>query len=119
MKPSFSFAQVAVACGLLAPAMALPAPQMTATASAPPELASGPPSASGSPRGPASLLGYSPGNPVGPGESTEIPPSEYQLAPGQTENANLGLYLDLSTVENPQPIRGPPGNSPTDPGPSQ
>lgn len=78
-----------------------------------------PPGSSGSPRGSESLLGYSPENDdnIPYDDSTEIPSSDYQLAPGQTIDADTGVYIDLSTVENPQPIRGPPGDSPTDPGP--
>lgn len=48
--------------------------------------------------------------------TTQIPASEFQLAPGQEEDADLGLYLDFTGVENFQPIRGST-DSPTDPGP--
>ena len=41
--------------------------------------------------------------------------SNYQLVPEQQEDADLGLYLDLNEVQNPQPIRG--FNGGTDPGP--
>jgi len=41
--------------------------------------------------------------------------SSYTLAPLQTADADLGLYLDLSTNPNPQPIRG--GNGAIDAGP--
>ncbi|KAF2091698.1 Bicupin, oxalate decarboxylase/oxidase [Saccharata proteae CBS 121410] len=75
----------------------------------------GPPGATGSLRGPESLVGYNPAFPVSE-ESTEISPNDFELAPGQSEDADLGLYLDLSTVENPQPIRGGT-QDPTDPGP--
>ncbi len=74
-----------------------------------------PPSASGSLRGSLELGGYNPANVIST-ETTVIPPSEFQLAPGQSEKADLGLYLDLTSVKNPQPIRGST-NSPTDPGP--
>ncbi|KAK5120624.1 hypothetical protein LTR85_005982 [Meristemomyces frigidus] len=77
----------------------------------------GPPGSSGSLRGSEALLGYSPVNPIDEDQSTEIPPSDFQLAPGQTADADLGLYLDLSTVKNPQPIRGSGSKQPTDPGP--
>lgn len=76
----------------------------------------GPPGASGSLRGPLNLVGYYPGEPTATTQLAVIPTSDFQLAPGQSENANLGLYLDLTTVENPQPIRGST-NAPTDPGP--
>jgi len=77
----------------------------------------GPPGSSGSLRAKQDLLGYNPANPVATQDSTVIPPDEFQLAPGQTEDADLGLYLDLSTVKNPQPIRGYSDKKPTDPGP--
>ncbi|KAF2726243.1 oxalate decarboxylase, secreted [Polychaeton citri CBS 116435] len=77
----------------------------------------GPPGATGQQRGPLSLNGYSPDNPTDQGGDTVIPSSDYKLAPGQTEDADLGLYLDMTDIENPQPIRGPPGDAPTDPGP--
>ncbi|KAF2155088.1 oxalate decarboxylase, secreted [Myriangium duriaei CBS 260.36] len=76
----------------------------------------GPPGSSGQLRGPVNLGGYSPGNPVS-SPDTVIPADQYQLAPGQAEDADLGLFLDLSDIENPQPIRGAGGKSPTDPGP--
>ncbi|RMZ74507.1 oxalate decarboxylase [Pyrenophora seminiperda CCB06] len=74
-----------------------------------------PSGASGSLRGSEQLLGYNPSNPVTK-ETTVIPPSDFELAPGQSEDANLGLYIDLSKVKNPQPIRGDT-KSPTEPGP--
>lgn len=71
--------------------------------------------APGSLYGSDSLIGYSPSNPIST-ESTVIPPDEFEVAPGQSEDATLGLYIDLSNVENPQPIReGSTG--PTEPGP--
>lgn len=81
-----------------------------------PAQPAGPPGASGSLRGSESLLGYNPANPVPTTPSTQIPPSEFQLAPGQSEDKDLGFYIDLSNVTNPQPIRGET-DSPTDPGP--
>lgn len=75
----------------------------------------GPPGSSGNLRGGANLIGYNPANPIQTA-STQIPTSDFQLAPGQTEDADLGLYLDFTGVENFQPIRGN-DNSPTDPGP--
>lgn len=74
-----------------------------------------PKGSTGTLRGSEDLLGYSPSNPLSD-KDTQIPADEYQLAPGQSENADLGLYLDLSHVENPQPIRGYK-DGPTDPGP--
>ncbi|KAI4908179.1 hypothetical protein J4E90_008803 [Alternaria incomplexa] len=74
-----------------------------------------PPSASGSLRGSDDLQGYNPSNPVDM-TSTVIPPEDFELAPGQSEDEDLGLYIDLANVKNPQPIRG--GNTgPTEPGP--
>ncbi|KAL4787009.1 RmlC-like cupin domain-containing protein [Aspergillus varians] len=61
-------------------------------------------------RGSEGLLGYSPDNEL-TGDSTE---THYTLVPGQTEDADLGVYLDFSNTENPQPIRGSLGGS--DPG---
>ncbi|EDU41073.1 conserved hypothetical protein [Pyrenophora tritici-repentis Pt-1C-BFP] len=73
--------------------------------------------ASGSLRGTEQLLGYNPSNLVTT-ESTVIPPDEFEIAPGQSEDPKLGLYIDLSNVENPQPIRGGT-TGPTEPGPRQ
>lgn len=64
-------------------------------------------------RGGPGLVGYSPTNTL-PKDDTET--ISFQYAPGQTANADLGLYLDFEEVENPQPIRGNTGG--TDPGPS-
>ncbi|KAL2865002.1 putative oxalate decarboxylase [Aspergillus lucknowensis] len=63
-------------------------------------------------RGPEDLLGYSPDNKLTGQTTEEIP---YTLVPGQKEDADLGLYLDFSNNDNPQPIRGSLGG--TDPGP--
>ncbi|KAF2847420.1 Bicupin, oxalate decarboxylase/oxidase [Plenodomus tracheiphilus IPT5] len=71
--------------------------------------------ASGSLRGSASLLGYDSANPVTK-QSTVIPPAEFEVAPGQAKDPDLGLYIDLSTVQNPQPLQGST-SAPTDPGP--
>jgi hypothetical protein len=76
----------------------------------------GPPGASGSLRGTESLLGFDSSNSVPKTPSTVIPPSDFELAPGQSEDADLGLYLDLTNVKNPQSIRGGT-TGPTDPGP--
>ncbi|KAF2642529.1 Bicupin, oxalate decarboxylase/oxidase [Massarina eburnea CBS 473.64] len=76
---------------------------------------SGPPGASGSLRGSQDLVGYTDGEQI-PKPETVIPPSEFELAPGQSEDKDLGLYIDLANVKNPQPIRGGT-TGPTDPGP--
>ncbi|USW53810.1 Putative rmlC-like cupin domain superfamily, rmlC-like jelly roll protein [Septoria linicola] len=76
----------------------------------------GPAGASGSLRGPASLAGYNPASPIDTSLSATVPQDQYNLAPGQDEDADLGLYLDLASIENPQPIRGGT-DAPTDPGP--
>ena len=92
---------------------ALPAPQAS-----PPSIidSAGPPGASGNLRGSGTLRGYNPSNPVSKEPSTVIPPDEFELAPEQSEDPDLGSYIDLSTVKNPQPIRGGT-EAPTDPGP--
>jgi hypothetical protein len=74
-----------------------------------------PSSSSRSLRGSEALIGYNPSNPIST-ESTVIPPSEFELAPGQSDDADLGLYIDLTNVKNPQPIRGGT-TGPTEPGP--
>ncbi|EME47883.1 hypothetical protein DOTSEDRAFT_60264 [Dothistroma septosporum NZE10] len=51
-----------------------------------------------------------PFQPVGPiGSSGNQDAGQYTLAPGQEEDADLGLYLDLSENPNPQAIRGQNG----------
>ena len=72
----------------------------------------GPPGASGSPYGTGEFLGAD-DNPVDPEDSAII--IDYDLVPGQTADADLGLYLNLEEAKNPQPIRGTTGG--TDPGP--
>lgn len=74
-----------------------------------------PSGASGSLRGSEGLIGYNPSNPVDM-KSTVIPPEDFELAPGQSEDEDLGLYIDLTNVKNPQPIRGGT-TGPTEPGP--
>ncbi|KAF2224033.1 RmlC-like cupin domain-containing protein [Elsinoe ampelina] len=76
----------------------------------------GPPGASGQLRGPVSLGVYSSSNPVSSSD-TAIPSDQYELAPGQQADEDLGFYLDLSNIDDPQPICGIPGNTPTDSGP--
>ncbi|ORX91672.1 RmlC-like cupin domain-containing protein [Clohesyomyces aquaticus] len=92
---------------------ALPAPKAQSSAPVNPLAAS---RASGSLRGSESLLGNNPSIPIPTEPSTVIPPGQFELAPGQTEDEQLGLYIDLSNVKNPQPIRGG-STGPTDPGP--
>ena len=72
----------------------------------------GPPGSSGSVYGSPSLVGPD-GNPVDTADSATVP--NYDLVPGQQKDADLGLYLDLSEAQSPQPIRGTGGG--TDPGP--
>jgi hypothetical protein len=113
MKLYCNVARVCSGALLLAPVWALPAPQASGASTVEPD---GPPGALGFLRGPASLLGHNPSIPIPTEPSTVIPPSEFELAPGQSEDAELGLFIDLSKVKNPQPIRG--GTvGPTDPGP--
>ncbi|KAF2243712.1 Bicupin, oxalate decarboxylase/oxidase [Trematosphaeria pertusa] len=108
MKPSHASFILSVV-----PVWALPAPQAS-----PSDVNNqpGPPGSSGSLRGSEALLGYSSSENVPKEPSTEIPPEDFELAPGQSENENLGLYIDLTNVKNPQPIRGGT-TAPTDPGP--
>ncbi|KAF2488525.1 Bicupin, oxalate decarboxylase/oxidase [Lophium mytilinum] len=77
--------------------------------------ASAPAVPSGALRGSEDLLGYDSNNKV-PQPPTVIPPDEFELAPGQSEDADLGVPIDLTNVKNPQPIRGGK-TGPTDPGP--
>lgn len=89
-----------------------------------PYSAAGPVDASGNVYGDHELLGNagdgkspsSVGSEVAPptGSNEELA-GPYELAAGQDADANLGLFLDLDDVENPQPIRG--GNGAVDSGP--
>ena len=72
----------------------------------------GPPGYPGDPYGSTGLAGHN-GNPIDNQDSAIIP--DYQLVTGQKEDEDLGLYLNLESVQNPQPIRGSLGG--TDPGP--
>ena len=74
----------------------------------------GPPGSSGSAYGSEEFLGPN-GNPVDAADSAIV--TDYDLVPGQTANADLGLYLNLEEAKNPQPIRGSAGG--TDPGPRE
>jgi hypothetical protein len=110
--------------GLLQGALALPAPQMsfvpnlgnpTSIAGLNP-TANGPTATgvSGALYGDASLLGGN-AKPYDPKTGDSAIVSNYQLVNGQEADRNLGLYLDMNGVANPQPIRGSGGQ--TDPGP--
>ncbi|KAK8167811.1 RmlC-like cupin domain-containing protein [Phyllosticta citrichinensis] len=115
MKYSSSLLSSLSVALLLGETNALPAPQNQNNAAGNEGLVAGPPGASGELRGPDSLRGYNPSNPLTQ-ETTVIPPSDFELAPGQSERADVGLYFDLSSVKNPQPVRGST-DAPTDPGP--
>lgn len=124
MRSAFSVQAIA-ALALLSSVLAAPAPvpksarkKVAERQDSNPPTADpvGPPGASGSLRGSSSLGGYQSNDPVDKSLPATVPQSEYQLAEGQTANTDLGLYLDFSTVENPQPIRGGT-KAPTDPGP--
>ncbi|GAB7362579.1 hypothetical protein MBLNU230_g2894t1 [Neophaeotheca triangularis] len=54
------------------------------------------------------------GEPLQTGDSEQYV-GDYELVDGQKEDPDLGLYLDFTESENPQPIRGNEGA--TDPGP--
>lgn len=64
-------------------------------------------------RGGPELLGYNPDNYLSDEDTTSI---QFELAPGQTLDADLGISFDFENVEHPQPLRGELGG--TDPGPS-
>ncbi|KAJ4989719.1 oxalate decarboxylase family bicupin [Stagonosporopsis vannaccii] len=70
---------------------------------------------SGSLRGSEALIGFAASNPIST-ESTVIPSDEFELGTGQSADSDEGLYIDLTNVKNPQPIRGGT-TGPTDPGP--
>ncbi|KAJ5081245.1 hypothetical protein N7456_013483 [Penicillium angulare] len=63
-------------------------------------------------RGSEALVGYSTTEKIASGTQPDI---KYSLLPGQTENPDIGSYLDFEKVDNPQPIRGSTGSD--DPGP--
>ncbi|RAR01811.1 Bicupin, oxalate decarboxylase/oxidase [Stemphylium lycopersici] len=118
------YSSAALFCSLAGPAFGLPAPQASGESSSqvpgpvdPAQVLNMPlPSdSSGKLRGSENYLGYNPSNPVDT-KSTVIPPEDFELAPGQSEDAEVGLYIDLSKVKNPQPIRGGT-TGPTEPGP--
>lgn len=110
------------AAGLLPEALGSPVPQMSYGENSFPQAAvtalptTTATAASGSLYGPASLLGeVAQPSPISGGDSAIV--SSYPKVNGQDADAQLGLYLDFNSVENPQPIRGANGN--TDPGPSE
>ena len=101
-------------------ALAIPAPQASAIHGPidPSAVVSDqvlPTEASGSLRGSEALIGFAASNPIST-ESTIIPPDEFELGIGQSADPDEGLYIDLTNVRNPQPIRGGT-TGPTDPGP--
>ncbi|CAD0012621.1 unnamed protein product, partial [Aureobasidium pullulans] len=116
------------ASGLLSSVLAAPAPnrvkprqesavQFFDNTNNPTATPFGPAGASGSLRGGPELRGPNPTNVVNFNDPAVVPSSAYSVLPLQTAHADTGFYLDLSQVENPQPIRGNGGKSPTDPGP--
>jgi quercetin dioxygenase-like cupin family protein len=98
-----------IVLALLGFSYALPTPLNTNTEA----TAAQPPAGPGAGlRGSAALLGYSPGNKLTTENTDAI---SYKLVPGQTDDANLGTYLDFENNPNPQPSRGTKGG--LDPGP--
>jgi hypothetical protein len=113
LAASFAVAQ-------LLPVLALPRPQAGVNSAQnvniPPVDPAPVPGASGALRGPTSLLGFNPSIPEATkGSTNDVGP--FEVPEGSTEDEDLGLYLDMTNVQNPQPIRGANGKLPTDPGP--
>jgi oxalate decarboxylase family bicupin protein len=106
--------QAFTAAMLLAAASAAPA-GIDRRDATPTEDAVGPPEASGSLRGGISLAGYDPAYPT-PTKTTQISKDEFGVGLNQEADPDLGLYIGLEGVKNPQPFAGK-GESPTDPGP--
>lgn len=119
-----------VASGLLASVFAAPAPepnrvkprqesavQFLDNTNNPTATPFGPSDASGQLRGELELAGVNPTNVISSYNPAVVPSSAFSVGPLQTADADTGFYLDLSKIENPQPIRGEGGKSPTDPGP--
>ena len=80
----------------------------------------GPVGLSGDPYGGRNLLGAAGDGAPAAGDNPAHANAEelvgpYKLVPGQDDDADLGLYLDLSNSANPQGLRGE--NDGTDPGP--
>jgi hypothetical protein len=123
-------ASLLAASGLLASVFAAPAPapnrvkprqesavQFLDNTNNPTATPYGPSGASGQLRGGSELLGFNPTNVISSYDPGVVPSSAFSVGPLQTADADTGFYLDLSKIENPQPIRGAGGKSPTDPGP--
>ena len=96
--------------GLVPISHGLPAPAAVSSGSATSEAPSRPTGL----RGSSDLLGAN-GEPILTSNSAIV--KDYQYVHGQSEDKDLGLYLDFTSVPNPQPIRGTHGA--TDPGPSR
>ena len=117
--PSQKVSMVPIACLLgiclvatLVPTIAAAPTGAALPLSIPTGQAIGPPGSSGDVYGSEAFIGPD-GNPVDPADSAIV--TNYEFVPGQTADADLGLYLDLEEAQNPQPIRGSTGG--TDPGP--
>lgn len=82
----------------------------------PTDVAVGPPGASGSLRGSKSLIGYDSSYASSDDTVTEEAPSNIEYGKNQKADSDLGLYIDISNVDDPQPIAGD-RDGPTDPGP--
>lgn len=111
---------VHILSSLAGSALAIPAPQASAIHSPvdPSAVVSDqvlPTGSSGSLRGSEALIGYASSNPIST-ESTIVSPDDFELGTGQSADPDEGLYIDLTNVKNPQPIRGGT-TGPTDPGP--
>ena len=109
---SWFFNIFSIPIAILLPTIAAAPTGVDLPLSIPTGQAIGPPGSSGSPYATEDFVGPD-GNPVDPADSAIV--TDYELVPGQTDAANLGLYLDLDETQNPQPIRGSAGG--TDPGP--
>ncbi|KAI4848954.1 oxalate decarboxylase, secreted [Aureobasidium sp. EXF-8845] len=123
-------ASLLAASGLLSSVFAAPAPapnrvkarqesavQFLDNTNNPTATPYGPSGASGSLRGGSELLGFNPTNVISSYDPGVVASSAFSVGPLQTADADTGFYLDLSKIENPQPIRGAGGKTPTDPGP--
>jgi hypothetical protein len=72
------------------------------------------PAAIATPASLSNLLGYNPHNVIVPEDTDAI---IYGVAPGQTDDADIGAPLNFDNIDNPQPFRGSKGG--IDPGPSK
>jgi hypothetical protein len=110
-----------VLVGVIPAVFSLPAPQMSYAENTGPVAGVTPPiptatAVSGSLYGSPNLVGeIAQPAPASGGDSAMV--SNFPLVNGQEAPADLGLYLDFNSVENPQPIRGTSGQ--TQPGPSK